>query len=138
MSNTIWIVEDERSILEIMEVLLKDKGYNVRLFESPIHFLKAIYSQEKPDLICMDIHMNEGDGRDIAKELKTDPKTQHIPILLMTADVHIEEKAKEAQANGYIRKPFGMQAFLDKVSEMISIIPANHDVDRGTPSVNQS
>ncbi len=120
MNKTIWIVEDERSILEVMQILLPENGYQVRVFSNPSMVLETLYAEiHKPDLICLDVHMNGGDGRDIARQIKQNDESKEIPILLMTADVHIEEKAQQAGADDYIKKPFSMETFISKIQHFV-------------------
>ena len=105
MSSTIWIIDDDPGILEVTEIVLIEAGYNVKVVND-VSILEDLLKESKPDLILLDILMSGFDGRDIAKKLKGNDETKNIPIIMMSADTHIEQKAQEGGADTYLRKPF--------------------------------
>ena len=81
--------------------------------------------ESKPDLILLDIMMPKMDGFEVCRILKSDPDTEFIPIVMLTALGGEEEtnKGKQVGANKYISKPFSPRALLDTVSNFL----AKHD-----------
>jgi two-component system cell cycle response regulator DivK len=76
---------------------------------------------EQPDLILMDIMLPEGDGRSAARELKSSPKTAHIPILAVTAAAlpGDREQCLAAGCDDYLSKPFTPQQLRDRVAQVL-------------------
>ncbi len=76
--------------------------------------------QQIPDLIISDVMMPRLDGIELCKQLKSEMKTNHIPLLLLTAKVGDESTLKglEAGADDYIAKPFNVKTLLAKVSNL--------------------
>ncbi len=105
MQKTIWVIDDDDAILEVFQIILQEDGYNVEIIKDG-RSVEARLRQEKPALIFLDILMSGIDGRDVAKIIKDDPKTANIPIIITSADTGIEEKAQEASADTYLKKPF--------------------------------
>ena len=118
MEHIIWIIDDDPGILEVTEIVLKEAGYNVRAI-SDVEHLESYLAQEKPTLILLDILMSGFDGREVAKKLKKNLETGHIPIIMMSADTHIKEKTHEAGADAYLRKPFDIEQLEDIVQQFI-------------------
>jgi CheY-like chemotaxis protein len=123
----ILIVDDDPDIVESIRVVLESQGYGVI---SAVNGLEGLTrtKKEKPDLIILDVMMPEGvDGFEVAREIKKDPKTQPIPILMLTA---IKDKTgldfqKEAgdkdwlPVEDYCAKPLNHDALLKKVSKLL-------------------
>ncbi len=80
----ILVVDDEEDLLELIGYNLGKEGYRVTCVasgEEAIHEAK----QSLPDLVLLDLLLPSVDGLDVCKALKGDPKTQHIPIIMLTA-----------------------------------------------------
>jgi CheY-like chemotaxis protein len=67
--------------------------------------IKGILDQHKPDLVLLDLHMQGVDGENICKEIKSDPLTTSIPVLLFSANANIETIKEDCGADGFITKP---------------------------------
>ena len=105
MTNKILVVDDEPDFCEALRDFLADKGFTVMEANSCEEALEA-YSQERPDVVLLDVLMPGKDGRETFKELKAfDPE---VSVIMITA-VHEEDLALQALADGafdYITKPF--------------------------------
>lgn len=119
MRKTIWIIDDDPGILEVTEIILQEAGYNVNVINNVIK-IKEFLADGTPDLILLDILMSGFDGREVAKNLRADPQTMDIPIIMMSADTHIEQKAAEAGANTYLRKPFDIEQLEEIVKQYMN------------------
>ncbi|KPA16344.1 chemotaxis protein CheY, partial [Candidatus Magnetomorum sp. HK-1] len=89
----ILVVDDEPINLQIMIGILKTKAYTVK---TAINGKRALKSLEKslPDLILLDIEMPEMNGFEFCSILKKDPKTEHIPIIFISALSEVFDKVK--------------------------------------------
>lgn len=112
IKNNILIIDDDIAILESTKLILEDEGYRVTINTGRLRYKKM---KRFPDLILLDIWMSGVDGRDICKQLKTHPHTQHIPIIILSAHTNIEQICLEVGADGFISKPFGMEQLLTTV-----------------------
>jgi CheY-like chemotaxis protein len=119
MKKTVWIVDDDHGILDVIKIILEQEGYNAVVISEPMDIFGKIKQDSLPDVILLDVLMSGIDGRDVGKQLKQNPKTQHIPIIIMTADIQIENKAKDAMADAYIKKPFDIDDLLAIVKKNI-------------------
>lgn len=101
------IVEDVPENLRILVELLKP-DYRVIPAKDGAAALKKISKSPFPDLVLLDIVMPGMDGYEVCRQLKENPKTQHIPVIFITAisEVMDEAKAFEIGAVDYITKPF--------------------------------
>lgn len=103
----ILIVDDMPANIAILADLLKDE-YKVKIAKDGLKALEISRSEEKPDLILLDVEMPEMNGYEVCKELKNDPSTNNIPIIFVTAknDTIDEAYGLNLGAVDYIAKPF--------------------------------
>ncbi len=103
----ILIVDDEPHICRLLQFNLERYGFEVLVGHNGKEGVK-IARKEKPDVILLDIMMPKMNGIEACAILKTDLKTKHIPIFMLTALSRVGdmEDAFEAGADGYIAKPF--------------------------------
>jgi DNA-binding response OmpR family regulator len=113
MKKTVCVIEDNHSIVEVIDIFLKEQNYNVEIITEPTDMEKICKVVEKSDVVFLDVALSGVDGIEVSKSLKQNEKTKNVPIILMTAGIHIEEKAKQAQADDYLKKPFSIDLFLE-------------------------
>lgn len=118
MKKTIWIIDDDAGILEVTEIVLQEAGYQVKIIDN-VTKLDDFLAENRPDLIILDLLLSGFDGRDISKKLKDNYHTKNIPIIMMSADPHIEQKSKEAGADSFIRKPFDIAELEETVKHFL-------------------
>ena len=75
--------------------------------------------EEKPDLILLDIMLPAMNGYQVCRRLKTDPETETIPVVVVTAKSQESDKfwAKETGADDFLTKPFEMEELLQKIQD---------------------
>lgn len=117
--NTILVVDDNPDIRLLIKEGLLD-SYNVLEAENGKEGLN-IALKEMPDLIVSDILMPEMDGIELTGALKTNIRTSHIPIVLLTALNSVEHRIEglESGADAYIPKPFKMKLLAVRVEKLI-------------------
>ncbi len=111
----ILIIDDEKSILESIKILLKFEGYDIFTAES-VNYAKKLIGENSFSLIITDVKMPESSGIDFLKYFKVeraDLNSKYIPVILMTAysDVKTGIEAVKAGAYDYIPKPFDNEEF---------------------------
>lgn len=120
MQKKILIVEDEESLLKLESILLTTKGYLVHGATSGTAALEAV-ADEPPDLILLDVMLPEMDGFTVCEQLKKDPATKDIPVIMLTARKSPEDLARgeEVGADQYITKPFKSAMVMEVIEKMI-------------------
>ncbi len=117
-AGKILIVEDNESLRELLKTGLRDY-YAISEAQNGMEAL-AKAREQRPDLIITDLMMPEMDGLNFCRQMKTDPGTNQIPIILITAKSTETGRLEgmEAGADAYIAKPFGFEELLRKVEHL--------------------
>lgn len=113
------IVEDNADLRDLLKQTF-DTSYNVMTASNGAIGVKLAL-EHVPDLIISDIMMPEKDGITLTKELKTDERSSHIPIILLTAKADVESQFEgiETGADAYITKPFDKKLLALKAEKLI-------------------
>jgi DNA-binding response OmpR family regulator len=104
--SAILVVEDEKDIGDLVEYHLKQSGFQVvRAPDGTTGLEQAI--RAKPDLIILDLMLPGMDGKDVCRTLKSNPATQSIPVLMLTAKAEEMDRiiGLELGADDYVTKP---------------------------------
>lgn len=111
----ILVVDDVSTNLKCIGMILKNQ-YQVTMLKSGEEAVNYLNSQ-LPDLILLDIRMHGMNGYEVLEQLKKDPVTARIPVILITADSAKESKEKGIAlgAVDFIGKPFEPQFLLDRI-----------------------
>lgn len=114
----ILVVDDHKTVVRLMEAVLKIKGYGVLHAEDGLTAME-VARREKPDLIFLDIMMPGMDGFQVCRQLKLDPTTAGIPIIFLTARGEESDVAtgKAAGCDGFVKKPFRTLEVLSLVEQ---------------------
>lgn len=112
----IYLVEDDTSILKLIEYSLNTKGYEVRAFEKGKDFFKVL-EEKKPDLVLLDIMLPDMDGIEILKRLRERDETSDTWVIMITAKTSEYDviSALDEGADDYIKKPFSVMELLSRV-----------------------
>ncbi|WP_307533302.1 two-component system response regulator [Pedobacter sp. W3I1] len=112
------IVDDDPDVLEVFQDVLETEHYEVYPLLSPRYIFKTI-KDFSPDLIILDIMLNGMDGRAVFKELRLNPETAHIPIIMASARYDENYIASQKyHPDDYLEKPFNMADLLQKVNAL--------------------
>jgi len=117
LMKTVFILEDQVSIQEVLELLLTSENYNVVSFSN----IRAFNSRDLtllPDLFLLDVMLPDGLGTEVCLQLKSDPLTSHVPVLLMSAHAKIVEMEEQSKADDFISKPFDIGEIISKVGKL--------------------
>lgn len=117
MSKRILVVDDEKSIVDILKLNLQKEGYTVsEAYDGNQAVMKALpfNPEEKPDLILLDVMLPEMNGFDVCKKIR---ETSAVPIVMITARGDEVDKVLglEIGADDYVTKPFSMRELLARV-----------------------
>lgn len=119
--ENLLLVEDNREMRSFLKSILKD-NFNIVEAENGADGLKEVYNLI-PDIIISDIMMPEMNGLEFCKKLKSDYKTSHIPIVLLTAksDNDYQIEGFDLGADDYILKPFSPNVLLARLKNILEL-----------------
>ena len=120
MKKNILIVEDEPDAVELLELHLKNAGYDVTVAEDGEEALRKIH-KSIPDLVILDLMIPEINGLEVCKVIRKDPATESIPVVMCTAKASEIDKVLglELGADDYITKPFSPRELVLRVKNLL-------------------
>ncbi|MFN4067580.1 MAG: response regulator transcription factor [Thermosynechococcus sp.] len=120
MKPRILIIDDDPAIADVLAINLQMAGYEVTKSLDGMQG-QALAVQLSPDLILLDLMLPQVDGFTICQRLRRDPRTQDIPILMLTAlsQTHNKVEGFNAGADDYLTKPFELEEMLARVRALL-------------------
>ena len=118
IQKKILVVDDEPDILEFLQAILEDEGYIVSTTEKG-EYVEKLQDGGLPHLILLDVLLSGKDGRQIAKRLKSQEETKHIPIIMISAHPSAKASARAAGADDFLSKPFEIDELLAKIAQYL-------------------
>jgi DNA-binding response OmpR family regulator len=112
----VLIVDDDDGILDALTLILEEEGFVVSAIAKGDETYTKV-AEFKPDLILLDVLMSGRDGREICKNLKKDPRSQTIPIIMISAHPTAKKGAQDAGADDFLPKPFETKALLETIEK---------------------
>ena len=114
------VVDDEPDLVTLVELHLKQAGFQVRGFGRGDDFFRFIASTV-PDLVILDLMLPDADGLDICKALKADARTARVPVVMLTArgDEFDRVLGLELGADDYVTKPFSPKELVARVKAVL-------------------
>lgn len=116
MEKKVVLIQDNEQILEVMDHILTNEGYDVTpsLTTDPIKEIEDI----NPDVVIVDEYI-KGDqtGTEVIEELKSDPATEDLSAVLTSTSPELSKKAEQCKADDYIEKPFDIDDLIDVVKK---------------------
>ncbi len=124
MSRTILLADDSLTIQKVVELTFADTQYSVVALSSGEQLLEQL-NTVRPDVIICDIIMPGKDGYQVCQEIKSDPDTLHIPVVLLsgTFEPFDRDRALAAGCSEIITKPFEARKLVDTVDRLLSAPP---------------
>jgi DNA-binding response OmpR family regulator len=122
MGNVV-VIEDDKDTLYLMEYVLAEAGYNVEGYNNLDSFEQII--GKEPSVLLLDNSLPGGYGDSLCFSLKSNPSTNHIPIILISAAYDLEELAGKCKADAFIPKPFDLDALISTVGRFASLSDFN-------------
>ncbi len=120
MNANILVVDDERDLLELLSLNLSAEGYTITTVETGKEAISAIET-ERPDLILLDIMLEDISGIQLTGKLKNSPETASIPIILLTAkDTEMDMVVGlSVGADDYVTKPFSTKVLVARIEAVL-------------------
>ena len=120
MGGAILVVEDEPAIQELIAVNLEHAGHHV-LRAANVPEAEALIREALPDVVLLDWMLPGTPGINFAKQLRLDHRTRDIPIIMLTARAHEQDKVSglEGGADDYVTKPFSPRELLARIKAVM-------------------
>lgn len=133
MRKKVLVVDDEKSISDIIKFNLLKDGYDVEVAEDGDEALKKVYTMQ-PDLILLDVMLPKLDGFQVCRKVR---ETFNTPIIMLTAKEEEVDKVLglELGADDYMTKPFGMRELLARVKANLRRVDIDHSQEGANKSV---
>ncbi|MHA1720505.1 MAG: response regulator [Promethearchaeota archaeon] len=121
MMQSIIVIDDEKSLTKLAEMILKRQNYNVITFNNPILALDYIKSHPLPDLVLTDMRMPQLSGPQLCAKIREDERCKDLKIAVFSASISIQQKfLDEYHIIGLLPKPFDLQDFIQKIKLFIT------------------
>ncbi|MEM9349725.1 MAG: response regulator [Pseudomonadota bacterium] len=119
-SKRVLLIEDEPNIIEAIRFILSRDGWAVDTHSDGATAMAAV-ARRMPDVIILDAMLPNRSGFEILRDLRDQPDTANVPVLMLTArgQAKDRERAEEAGVSHYMTKPFSNSEVLERVRELI-------------------
>ena len=117
----VLIVDDEKQLVSLVSLHMDMSGYEVLSASNGKKALNII-EKENPDLVVLDLMLPEMDGWEVCRQLRAEPKTKDIPVIMLTARSGTDDKVKgfECGADDYVTKPFSPRELVARVKRVLA------------------
>ncbi|MCU0104750.1 response regulator transcription factor [Acholeplasma vituli] len=128
----IYFIEDDRSIAYVIEKTLNNAKFEYQWFQDCKHLFEAI-DASLPDLILLDLMLPNESGLDHLKRLRSNPKTESIPVIILSALSSELDKVTglDLGADDYVTKPFGVLELLARIQNKLRHLKDNKTLSLG-------
>jgi DNA-binding response OmpR family regulator len=119
--RTALVADDDPDVRELVTFKLEQAGFHVTAVADGVHALEAI-AESLPSIALIDVMMPGLSGIDVVRELRRDPVTRSLPIVLLTAKAqeHDIEAGFATGADDYVAKPFSPRELLSRVTALMA------------------
>lgn len=113
---SILVIEDDRAIANMLQATLQLEGYEAVVSRNGEEGLECAL-REVPELILLDLILPGIDGFEVLRRLRADPKSEHIPVIILSArhDTSIKVRAFESRVEDYLTKPFNGEELMARI-----------------------
>ena len=120
MAIDVLIAEDEPSILEALDFILRRAGWSVSAVTDGEAVLDAVRRQ-RPRMLILDVMLPKRSGFEVLKQIRADRDTRDLPVLILTAKGQQQDRriAEELQADDFVTKPYANADVIDAVRRLI-------------------
>lgn len=120
MAKKVLIVEDDSNIAELLNLYLEKEGFEPLVAKDGGKGVEQ-FRAFQPDLVLLDIMLPEEDGLSILRRLRASPRTEHLPVMMLTARSSEYDKVigLDGGADDYLTKPFGMMELISRVRALL-------------------
>jgi DNA-binding response OmpR family regulator len=136
MGEKVLVVDDEFEIRDLLSEVLKQEGYEVLLASAGEEAIE-LAKRETPHVILLDVRMPGIDGIEVCKRLKTEPKTQYIPIIMITGYDENKIAAIEVGADDFVNKPIDLVELAVRVKSILRTRYLTDELERAVAYIKE-
>jgi two-component system, cell cycle response regulator len=135
MTARVLVVDDMLSNVRLLEAKLSAEYFEVITATNGVEALEAMASQ-RPDIVLLDIMMPGIDGLEVCRRMKSNPATQHVPVILVTALDQPEDRVRglEAGADDFLTKPVNDLALFCRVKSLVRLKMLTDELSHRSPN----
>ncbi len=119
MAKKVLVIDDDEDILEILNIIFQENGYEIVLSSTgeAAEHIRII----QPDIVLLDVRIvgSAKSGVEICKEIKSQLETRHLPVMLVSGETDLAILAEECGADAYVAKPFDIFELLAQVQKFL-------------------
>jgi len=117
----ILVVDDEPDIIRVVVKIMEARGHQVATAKDGLEAIERV-TADPPDVVVLDLNLPGLDGYEVCKRIKTDARTAHVPVVMMTAAYVSVDDARAGQhagADEYVVKPFLREVLIHNVERLL-------------------
>ncbi len=117
----ILAVDDDKDILEVLQYILEESGYDVEVLSDGYNLINKI-REYHPDLVLLDVMLGGLDGRELCKHLKAAKETKNLPVIMISASHEVSSNSLQHDGgpDDFIAKPFDIDVLLQSVKRQLN------------------
>lgn len=125
MNPSVLVVDDEPLTRNLLRLMLERAGFDILEAEDGLKALLSV-SENKPDVIVLDVMMPHMDGLTVCEKLRSNPETAVLPIILLSARANPEavQEGMEAGADEYLSKPVSREELIRTIRSVLEGLPS--------------
>ncbi len=118
MPAKILICDDDEGILDLLEIILSEEGFETIPEINSLN-VTGLVNREQPDLIVLDLWMPVLSGDQVLRNLRNDPQTKNLPVIVISASTDGRSIAMNAGATEFLAKPFDLDQLIERVKSVL-------------------
>ena len=118
--TSVLLVDDERDLLSLLDFNLRAAGFETALATAAEQALAQV-KRKVPDLVLLDLMLPDVPGTEVCRQLKADPRTKHVPVVMLTAKGEEVDRVVgfELGADDYVTKPFSVRELILRLKALV-------------------
>ncbi len=116
--NKILICDDDAGILDMLEFVLEDNGYQI-ISETDGLKIQSLIEREKPCILLLDLWMPIVSGDQLLRTIRANAESTELPVIVMSASRDGQQIAMDAGADDFIAKPFDIDLLIEKIESYL-------------------
>ena len=118
MPAKILICDDDEGIVDLISLILNDEGFTTIPEMNSLNVATTV-NQQRPDLLILDLWMPVLSGDQVLRNLRMDPASEQLPVIVISASRDGEAIARQAGASEFVAKPFDLEQLIEKIKMLL-------------------
>lgn len=114
----ILVVDDNADILDVVRIFLESNGYEVFTISNGNNVFQDVVDHS-PQVILLDVYLRGSNGVEICNQLKSNPSTRHIPIIMFSALMNDYLILRKCPGDDFVSKPFDEKILVEKINHLL-------------------